>query len=1015
MSRLSYRVILAVLALYLLGTTSAAADDWPTWRHDARRSGATPEALADTLHLQWQRDLPLPAPAWPKEPHRLAFDACYEPVVLDGTLFVPSMVTDSVTAYDTDTGEAKWKFFTGGPVRFAPVAWKDHVAFVSDDGYLYCLDAATGALRWRVQGLPGGRHDRKVLGNGRLVSLWPARGGPVLAGGTIGFGAGLLPFEGTYLHAVDADTGRIVWSNTTSGTIEDALLDHKLHHGPKGVAGISPHGYLSAVGDRLAVPSGRGMPAFIDPATGRLDKYVSGWGGRPSLAKGSWYTAAAGDHWFHSGDLYRVSPRERIQVDPANRKGLGPFRDPVVTGDAIYCSVADLKNVDGPRPVRTAYKAIVAWQAKVTKVETRKAKDRWSYKHATLPELWRLPSALKVHIKAGRHLYAGGPGQVAAVRIPEGDEGPRVTWQAEVKGTPGTMLAADGQLFVVTDEGRLACFGPSQTTPVCHKASPAASSVRTPANGYAVVFGIGTGRLVERLARDSGMRVVVVDPDAAKVDAFRQRLDRVGLYGTRVSVHKGEAASFPLPPYLANLITTEAFDAEGDGGGLGPVVRVYGLLRPYGGRLDLPVPRQRRAALVASLKQAGLHGAEVTATDDGVRVTRAGPLDGAADWTHPSADAGKSFACADSRVRAPLATLWFGGSMDLLFPDWDYTHSRHPIPLVARGRAFIQTRRTLSAADIYTGRLLWQKDLPPRKGGFYPYAACGDDLYVACDREVLRLHAADGSVTARFRPPEKCEGTWSGLCVFGDGLFGRVGGRLVAMDRLDGAVRWTYEAAPGRTDFAVGAGKVFLIEFPHATKGASAKKAGRIRALGAADGRVAWETDVGAKAGPVTRPGIAYAAAHDVVVLDHRGGIVVFNAETGARLWHRNVTAKVKPAKPPRAGGYVLHEAVFVDTWTGRGFDPRTGADANYMAWKGTRGCSFAVASRHLMTLRDGHASYFELPSGRRTYLPGFRGGCTPSLIPADGLLVAPNYARGCTCNYAIFTSLGLIPVQDLD
>jgi len=1011
--RKTLRVVLpAISGIHLLLASVALAADWPTWRYDAGRTGASPEALSDDLHLQWERDLPPPAPAWPKEPYRLGFDASYEPVVMAKTLFVPSMVTDSVTAFDTQSGAEKWKVFTDGPVRFAPVAWEGRVAFVSDDGHLYCVDAATGALCWKVRGLPSNQRDRKVLGNGRLVSLWPARGGPVLVDGTIFFGAGLLPFEGVYLYAVDARTGRVVWSNDSIGAIKDALFDHQQHHGAKGVAGVSPHGYLSTVGDRLAVPSGRGRPAFLDPGTGRLDTYSSGWGGRESLVKGSWFVASAGDHWFHSGDMYTVQPRERVQVDPANAKGLGPFRNTVLTPDAIYFSVEALGRVDGPRPVHKAYSAIVAWGNEVTRIEDRKTKDgKFSYPHAIVPELWRLPSPLKVHVKAGPRLYAGAAGTVAAVQIPGEGEAPRIAWQASIEGTPATMLAADGKLFVVTREGRLLCFGPAQATPSRHKAPPAPDPAADAANGYALVWGIGTGRLAERLARESGMHVIVVDPDAGKVDAFRRRLDAAGLYGIRVSVHTGDPVSFPFPPYLASLVTTEDLAAAGFAKGAASVARAYRALRPYGGMLDLPVPQEQQQAFLASVQAGGLDGAKVTAAADGVRVTRDGPLPGAADWTHPQADAGNSFVGADTRVRAPLATLWFGGSMDLLFPDWDYTHSCHPIALVARGRTFIQTRQTLSSADIYTGRLLWQRELPRQAKGFYPYAVAGDDLYVACNEQGLRLSAATGATLGQFRAPDDCPGNWETLCVWGDGLFGRLGDRLVALDRRTGAARWTCRAA-GFADVAVGGGKVFLIECPSGTRGPKAKQEARIRALAAGDGHVVWQAPASAKAGPVSEPTIAYSDAHDVVVLSHKGGIAVYKADAGTPLWHRDVPEP--KGKPPRAGGYILHRAVFVDTWTGKGFSPLTGRDMDTMAWEGKRGCSFAVASEHLMTLRDGHASFFELPSGRRTFLQGFRGGCTPSLIPADGLRVAPNYARGCSCNYAIYTSLGMVPVQDL-
>jgi hypothetical protein len=149
-------------------TIVASGADWPRYRHDASRSAASAESLPASLHLAWVRELPAPRPAFPTEV-RLGYDATYEPVVLAQSMFVPSMITDSVTALDTKTGAERWRFFAEGPVRLAPVAWEDKVYFVSDDGHLYCVGAGDGRLRWKLRGLPPGREDRKVMGNGRLV------------------------------------------------------------------------------------------------------------------------------------------------------------------------------------------------------------------------------------------------------------------------------------------------------------------------------------------------------------------------------------------------------------------------------------------------------------------------------------------------------------------------------------------------------------------------------------------------------------------------------------------------------------------------------------------------------------------------------------------------------------------------------------------------------------------------------------------------------------------------------
>ncbi|MEN6427940.1 MAG: hypothetical protein ABFE13_21515, partial [Phycisphaerales bacterium] len=72
--------------------------DWPMWRCDASRSGASPVSLPADLHLQWVRELPKPAPAWREEQYKLQFDRSYEPVVMGRQIFVPSMASDKIEA-----------------------------------------------------------------------------------------------------------------------------------------------------------------------------------------------------------------------------------------------------------------------------------------------------------------------------------------------------------------------------------------------------------------------------------------------------------------------------------------------------------------------------------------------------------------------------------------------------------------------------------------------------------------------------------------------------------------------------------------------------------------------------------------------------------------------------------------------------------------------------------------------------------------------------------------------------
>ena len=116
----------------------------------------------------------------------------------------------------------------------------------------------------------------------------------------------------------------------------------------------------------------------------------------------------------------------------------------------------------------------------------------------------------------------------------------------------------------------------------------------------------------------------------------------------------------------------------------------------------------------------------------------------------------------------------------------------------------------------------------------------------------------------------------------------------------------------------------------------------------------------------------------------------------------------------------ILHRDVLI-TDAGQMYDPQTGARLPQRLWRGmntnwtrggARGCGRAVACDHLVTVRDAHASYFDLATGRQVFFRGVRSGCTNSLIPAGGILNAPNFARGCSCNYAVFASLALTAFQ---
>ncbi len=1139
-----FLISLGFVLLCLPAFLCLADDDWTMWRHDAGHTAASTHELPAALRLQWKRELPTPAPTFPNDP-RLCFDKSYEPVVAGQRLFVPSMVTDTVTALDTATGEERWTFFADGPVRFAPVAWQNKVYFVSDDGFLYCVAAEDGRLLWKFPPLEPERAASKLLGDERLICRWPARGGPVLADGTVYFAAGIFPFQGVAVCAVDAGTGKPLWVNKDGGWIKDAVLDH----GDRRDGGLSPQGYLTIIGSKLIVPCGRALPAFFDRATGRLEPYTTGWGGRVALAKGSWYACGAGDWLFQSGDLYRLAAdalkaapkpgdyvsveeftrqmrvpsatveqwikqfklevvnrdgqrmlrvrsgdeitylswwtsskktparpgelhaletRERLEIDPANAKELAVAREPVLTEKAMYYSrptnaavplVRD-SNEDRVLPRGASYTEMVACDLASLPGWKTTVQGGWgeprrlvAWSAARFNQLWSLPSPLKIHIKAGRRLYAGGAGAVAAVDMPDDGTSPKISWRATISGTPHRMLAADGKLFVVTVEGNLYCFGAENTSPKSYAA--AAGRIGSPSDkwktraadilrqagvreGYGIVLGLGTGRLVEELARQSKLRLIVLEPDAEKVARARREFHKLGLYGLRVHILPGDLASLRLAPYLASVVVAEESPQKIFAATPDFASRLFALLRPYGGTACFALTAGEHEMFARQVQSATLAGGEVKTVGGFSLLSRRGALPGAADWMHESGDAGHTYASQDRQVASPLGVLWFGGGLDRSVPWIEGDPPRlpgadtgalayagaGPRPRVASGRMFVQISDGLYATDIYTGRPLWKRALK----SLGDFAALGDSVYALTDGNCLRLDAATGKQLAAFAAPAGA--TWQQIRGGGDSLVGAAGKWLVCLDRRTGALRWKLSSQRDGFGFALGSDRAFCVDCwlpQHRRKDAPETEQAEITALKLATGEPLWRVQTTtpalaaklkfARFDPPLPPQLAFSEPADVLLFSRNTATAAaFRGATGALLWSKELPCKDPPTSftsyhPPivLADRLVTHGGEVIDLATGESCAPRM--------WKGAngdlRGCGRALGCPHLILVRDGHATYFDLATGAHTYLRGIRSGCTNSLIPADGVLSAPNYSRHCNCNYPLSFSLAFATMPE--
>ena len=309
---------------------AAAPEDWPTFMRDRARRGVTPAGLEFPLRTSWVHvpDRP-PRPAWhppatrPREGrillNRVAFDDAFQVAVWDGNVLFGSSSVDCVVSLDAATGRRRWLFSTGGPVRLAPTVWQSKVYVGCDDGWVYCLDAGTGRVKWKHRAGPA---DERLLGNGRMVSRWPVRTSVLVDDGIAYFGAGVFPHEGVLLRALGAEDGRVVWRNDTLGQTDANRCQ------------VTPQGYLLASDELLFVPSGRAMPAAFSKADGRLvyQRELS-WRGVDGCGPTGGVYALLDDGQVYTGTHQLLAVDQR-----RGRTGFGWFggRRMVISGDMAF-------------------------------------------------------------------------------------------------------------------------------------------------------------------------------------------------------------------------------------------------------------------------------------------------------------------------------------------------------------------------------------------------------------------------------------------------------------------------------------------------------------------------------------------------------------------------------------------------------------------------------------------------------------------------------------------------------
>jgi outer membrane protein assembly factor BamB len=183
--------------------------DWPTYRHDGQRSGATDCEVPVRVSRRWSV--------------RLGGDLT-PPVAAGSRIYVAGKNEHTVYALDAQEGEMLWEFTAGGRIDSPPTIYGGLVLFGCADGCVYCVRASDGELVWRFRAAPS---EELIIAFDQLESPWRVHGSILIKDGTAYCTAGRSSYldGGIYVFGLEPESGKVVCEtrlNTQSRTRKDA-------------------------------------------------------------------------------------------------------------------------------------------------------------------------------------------------------------------------------------------------------------------------------------------------------------------------------------------------------------------------------------------------------------------------------------------------------------------------------------------------------------------------------------------------------------------------------------------------------------------------------------------------------------------------------------------------------------------------------------------------------------------------------------------------------------------------
>jgi outer membrane protein assembly factor BamB len=392
-------------------------------------------------------------------------------------------------------------------------------------------------------------------------------------------------------------------------------------------------------------------------------------------------------------------------------------------------------------------------------------------------------------------------------------------------------------------------------------------------------------------------------------------------------------------------------------------------------------------------------------------------------------------------------------------------HHRNVPPLFKDGRLFAPGDCIVYAVDAYNGTIEWQVEVPNsrRLGVFLDSGSMAVDekrLYVVAEDKCYGFDVRTGRRSMTYEMPQLIDSEardWGYIAYSGNLLFGsgqRKGASytetsyetddllwyrdmnlvtsdyLFAKDKRDGQLLWKYHAGLiVNTTITVGDELIYFLE-TNSPK-ALADKLGRMPAKKLFDGGSQYLVALDKQTGRIMfKKKIDITNFEEPVYLNYAKGILLlsgsrlmadrvhyhycaYDARSSEVCWQADHGTDL--AINGAHGEYNRHPTIIEETvyaWP-YAYNLKTGK--RIKSWEFDRhghGCGGVSASAQCLFWRGGNPWMYDLgpDGGPQRLTAATRPGCWINMIPAGGLVLIPESSSGCTCGFALQTSLALVP-----